>query len=86
MAHLTASGAATVGAVVLGAGVIVGWGAGRAWQRAADAWQRFRDHVAATGIMWRRARYATGEALGTVLLAVAVLTAAGFTAWLLTRR
>lgn len=84
MSHLTPTGYVTAGVAILGAGVFVGWGAGRAYQRAADAWWRFRGHIALTRGLLRGARSATGEAAGIVILAALFVAAAVFAVYLLT--
>jgi hypothetical protein len=81
--HLSPTAAIGAGALLVAVGVVVGWGAGRAYQRAVDSWRALRNHMALTRTMWRRARYTTGDAASTVLLAVLVLAAAGLTAWML---
>jgi hypothetical protein len=83
MPHLTAHGWIVAAATILAVGVFVGWGAGRAFQRAVDAYWRFRNHVRMTRTMWLGARSAAGEAVTTVGLAVLVLAAAVVTAWIL---
>jgi hypothetical protein len=51
----------------------IGWAAGRRHQRHVDGWARYRAHRRATPGIRRAAVRATGDALGTVLLAVVVL-------------
>jgi hypothetical protein len=83
MHHLTHTGIVT--AIALGAilFVAIGWSAGRAYQRAIDAWWRFRNHVAMTRGLWLNARHTAGEAVGVVLLAAGVVVAACVAVWIL---
>lgn len=85
MPHLTATVVAVGCAVLVAFGLAIGWGAGRAFQRALDAWLRFRSHVRATGFMFRTARFAALDAAGTLALAAGVLVAAGVVAWMVLR-
>ena len=83
MRHLTTDGwmaASLVLAAVVGA---VCWSGGRAYQRAVDAWWRFRNHVRSTGYMFRTARRATSDAVATLALAGLVVIALIATGWML---
>jgi hypothetical protein len=86
MPHLTIADDTAAGAVILVVGIIIGWGGGRAYQRAFDAWWRFRNHVRMTRSMYVSARTAIVEAAGTIGLTVVFVAAACVAAWLLLAR
>jgi hypothetical protein len=75
-----------LGAVVaiLGVGIWLGWGAGRAYQRAVDAWWRFRNHLAMTRYMFRRSVDTAIEAAVVLLLVGGAVAGVGATVWWLT--
>jgi hypothetical protein len=83
MRHLTAHGylVAAIALVVLG--LCIGWPAGRAYQRAIDAWFRFVNHLRMTRYMFRTARLVAFNALGTLSLAALVLVGAVAAVWML---
>lgn len=83
MRHLTAHGIVVGGLLLVVVGLCIGWPAGRAYQRAVDAWWRFRNHLRMTGFMFHSARRAALDAAGTVALAGLVLVAAVAAAWML---
>lgn len=83
MHRLTAGGIGVAALVVLLVGMRVGWIGGRAYQRAVDAWWRFRNHMCMVRWMWRDAVASAIRAAGMLAVIAAVVGVAVAAVWAL---